>query len=86
MWIKYGAYLEGIHEDEQARAVYKRACEVHCTRKPGVHLAYAGFEERLGNVELAQASLTEFNRRHPNYVAVVLRQISIERRRIAKDE
>lgn len=33
---------------EEARAVYRRACEIHLTNKPNIHMQWATFEERHG--------------------------------------
>lgn len=84
MWIKYANYLEQIGDLAAARAIYKRATGIHCPRKPGIHLAYSAFEEKLGDIETSEAILTEFDRRHPDYISIHLRLISIERRKANK--
>uniref|UniRef100_A0A915DJI4 Pre-mRNA-processing factor 39 n=1 Tax=Ditylenchus dipsaci TaxID=166011 RepID=A0A915DJI4_9BILA len=86
LWIKYATYLESITDVDAARQIYKRASEIHVPRKPGIHLAFSGFEENQGNVDAAIAILSEFDRRHPQYTAINLRQIAIERRRLVKAE
>lgn len=45
--VQYTEYLEAQSVDE-ARAVLKRACEVHLTHKPNIHMRWATFEERHG--------------------------------------
>lgn len=45
--VQYIQYLEPQSVDE-ARAVYRRACEVHLTYKPNIHMQWATFEERHG--------------------------------------
>lgn len=35
---------------EAVRDVYKRACIVHCPKKPGIRLQWAAFEEELGKL------------------------------------
>uniref|UniRef100_A0A183BT97 Suf domain-containing protein n=1 Tax=Globodera pallida TaxID=36090 RepID=A0A183BT97_GLOPA len=86
MWIKFANYLLAIDDNAAARSIYKRATAIHCPRKPGIHLAYSGFEEKQGDVEMASTILSEFDRRHPEYVAVNIRLLAIERRKIAKME
>lgn len=44
---QYAQYLE-LQSLEEARAVYKRACEVHLIYKPNMHMQWAAFEERHG--------------------------------------
>lgn len=41
--------MEASSDDgEAARQIYKRACQVHLTKKANPHLAWAAFEEKLG--------------------------------------
>jgi len=86
LWLKYGSYLESAKDEEGAKKVYKQAADIHCSRKPGIHLAYSAFEESRGNNSSALSILNDFDRRHPNYTAVQLRLIAIERRRLEKEE
>lgn len=72
-------------DEAGARAVFKRASDIHVSRKPGIHLAFSLFEEKHGNIEEAQTILQDFNHRHPNYSAILLRLIAIERRRLVKE-
>lgn len=44
---QYVHYLE-LQSVDEARAVYKRACEIHLTYKPNIHMQWATFEERHG--------------------------------------
>ncbi|KAI6189974.1 hypothetical protein M3Y97_00066500 [Aphelenchoides bicaudatus] len=48
IWIKYAAYYDSIEETDKARDIYKQASEIHCSRKPGIHLAFSAFEEKHG--------------------------------------
>jgi len=47
--FQYGSYLESVKDEEGAKKVYKQAADIHCSRKPGIHLAYSAFEESCGN-------------------------------------
>lgn len=77
--------MDFIGDEAGARNVYKRASEVHVSRKPGIFLAFSLFEEKHGNIEKAQTILQDFNDRHSNYAAILLRLIAIERRRLVKE-
>lgn len=44
---QYIQYLE-LQSVDEARAVYKRACEIHLAYKPNIHMHWATFEERHG--------------------------------------
>ncbi|KAI1720983.1 NRDE-2, necessary for RNA interference domain-containing protein [Ditylenchus destructor] len=86
LWIKYATYLESVNDEESARNIYKKASSIFVPRKAGIHLAFSAFEEKHGNIEAAQAILDAFDRRHPNYTAITLRQLAIERRQQMKEE
>lgn len=45
--LKYAKYLEGF-SIEGVRHVYKKACTIHLTKKPNIHLLWAAFEEQQG--------------------------------------
>lgn len=45
--VQYTQYLESYNVEE-ARAVFKRACEIHLTRRPNICMQWATFEERHG--------------------------------------
>lgn len=45
--VQYTRYLESQNVEE-ARAVFKRACEIHLTRRPNIYMQWATFEERHG--------------------------------------
>lgn len=77
--------MDFIGDEAGARNIYKSASEVHVSRKPGIYLAFSLFEEKHNNIEEAQTILQDFNHRHPNYSAISLRLIAIERRRLAKE-
>lgn len=56
---------------DEARAVYKRACEIHLTYKPNIHMQWATFEERHGTNTLYEPSfemLNVSNRSFPAYI------------------
>lgn len=48
LWLKYAKFQEESKNMEAAREVYSRACTIHLPKKPGIHLTWAGFEERQG--------------------------------------
>lgn len=47
---QYIQYVEPQSVDE-ARALYRRACEIHLPHKPNIHMHWATFEERHGTME-----------------------------------
>ncbi|KAI6186544.1 hypothetical protein M3Y98_00144200 [Aphelenchoides besseyi] len=86
MWIKHAAYYDSQNEIERARAIYREAVDVHCTRKPGIYLAFSAFEEKHGDLSSSLDCLNDFDRRHPGYVAIAMRKIHVDRRRLAKEK
>ncbi|XP_041845315.1 pre-mRNA-processing factor 39 [Melanotaenia boesemani] len=78
-WTRYIQYLEPQSVDE-ARAVYKRACEVHLTYKPNIHMQWATFEERHGNSTEARRVLVALEKSMPGLAIVRLRRVALERR------
>uniref|UniRef100_A0A8C5SX44 Pre-mRNA-processing factor 39 n=1 Tax=Laticauda laticaudata TaxID=8630 RepID=A0A8C5SX44_LATLA len=78
-WIKYIRYLEN-HSIAGARSVFQRACCYHLPRKPNIHLLWAAFEEKQGEVEEARRILKTFEDYVPGLVMVRLRRVSLERR------
>lgn len=63
-----------------ARSVFQRACGYHLPRKPNIHLLWAAFEEKQGNVEEARRILRCFEEVVPGLAMVRLRRVSLERR------
>ncbi|XP_051632061.1 LOW QUALITY PROTEIN: pre-mRNA-processing factor 39-like, partial [Manacus candei] len=86
-WIKYTRYLES-RTVPGARSVFQRACGFHLPRKPNIHLLWAAFEEKQGNVEEARRILRGFEAVVPGLAMVRLRRVSLERRhgRVAEAE
>ncbi|KAK5853161.1 hypothetical protein PBY51_006976 [Eleginops maclovinus] len=78
-WTKYAKYLEGYSTDG-VRHVYKKACTIHLTKKPAIHLLWAAFEEQQGNVEEARDILKSLEAAVPGLAMVRLRRVSLERR------
>ncbi|KAJ0061246.1 hypothetical protein NL108_013919 [Boleophthalmus pectinirostris] len=78
-WIKYAKYLESYSTDG-VRHVYKKACTVHLTKKPTIHLLWAAFEEQQGEVEEARSILQSLESIIPGLAVVRLRRVSLERR------
>ncbi|XP_069738450.1 pre-mRNA-processing factor 39-like [Phaenicophaeus curvirostris] len=78
-WIKYTKYLEN-HTVTGARSVFQRACGYHLPRKPNIHLLWAAFEEKQGNLDEARRILRCFEEVMPGLAMVRLRRVSLERR------
>ncbi|XP_015240131.1 PREDICTED: pre-mRNA-processing factor 39-like [Cyprinodon variegatus] len=78
-WTRYIQYLEPQSVDE-ARAVYRRACEVHLPNKPNIHMQWATFEERHGNLTEARRILEALEKSVPGLAVVRIRRAALERR------
>ncbi|KAF7707505.1 pre-mRNA-processing factor 39 [Silurus meridionalis] len=78
-WDKYTRYLEP-RSLEEARSVYRRACEIHLPYKHSFHLQWAMFEERNGNSLEAQRILEALEKTMPGLAMVRLRRVGLERR------
>ncbi|KAK2849032.1 hypothetical protein Q5P01_008866 [Channa striata] len=78
-WTRYIQYLEPQSVDE-ARAVYRRACEIHLTNKPNIHMHWATFEERHGDLTEARRVLEALEKNLPGLAVVRLRRAALERR------
>ncbi|XP_062456799.1 uncharacterized protein LOC134154132 isoform X3 [Rhea pennata] len=77
--FNYTRYLEN-HTVAGARSVFQRACGYHLPRKPNIHLLWAAFEEKQGNLEEARRILRCFEEVVPGLAMVRLRRVSLERR------
>ncbi|XP_048455571.1 pre-mRNA-processing factor 39 isoform X2 [Rhincodon typus] len=84
-WIKYAKYMEN-HSSEAVRHVYSRACTVHLSKKPMVHLLWAAFEEQQGNINEARRILKMLEESVSGLAMVRLRRVSLERRHGNMDE
>ncbi|KAL7992828.1 hypothetical protein Chor_017084 [Crotalus horridus] len=78
-WIKYAKYMEN-HSIEGVRHVYSRACTIHLSKKPMVHLLWAAFEEQQGNINEARRILKIFEENVSGLAMIRLRRVSLERR------
>lgn len=78
-WLKYARYIER-HSIDAARVVYRRACNIHLTKKPSIHLMWSAFEESQGNHDEAWEILSNLEKNNPGLAMVALRRISLERR------
>ncbi|KAM9850353.1 pre-mRNA-processing factor 39 isoform 2-T2 [Aulostomus maculatus] len=78
-WNRYIQYLEPW-SPEEARAVYRRACEIHLTYRPNIHLQWATFEERHGDLSEARRVLEALEKSLPGLAVVRLRRAALERR------
>ncbi|XP_033625422.1 pre-mRNA-processing factor 39-like isoform X4 [Asterias rubens] len=78
-WMKYAKYLEP-HSIEGVSSVYRRACNIHLPRKPSIHLRWAAFEEKQGNMNIAKEVLKKLEENLPELIMVTLERVSLERR------
>ncbi|NXS71599.1 PRP39 factor, partial [Pandion haliaetus] len=78
-FLQYTKYLEN-HTVTGARSVFQRACGYHLPRKPNIHLLWAAFEEKQGNLDEARRILRCFEEVVPGLAMVRLRRVSLERR------
>ncbi|XP_037085109.1 pre-mRNA-processing factor 39-like isoform X2 [Pollicipes pollicipes] len=81
-WLKYIRYLESQDpvDPDLIRSVYERACWTHLPKKPTIHMLWATFEEKQGDLERA----SEVVERLSALVAaleVTQRRINLARRR-----
>ncbi|KAJ3587611.1 hypothetical protein NHX12_011208 [Muraenolepis orangiensis] len=79
LWTRYVQYLEP-QSVEEARAVYRRACLVHLTHKHTLHMHWATFEERHGDLSEARRVLEALEATLPGLASVRLRRAGLERR------
>uniref|UniRef100_A0A4W5NHB0 Si:ch211-114c17.1 n=1 Tax=Hucho hucho TaxID=62062 RepID=A0A4W5NHB0_9TELE len=84
-WTKYVQYLEPQSLDE-ARGVFRRACEIHLAHKHTMHLQWATFEERHGDLTEARRVLESLETSIPGLAMVRLRRAGLERRAGRLDE
>ncbi|KAG8223234.1 hypothetical protein J437_LFUL003585 [Ladona fulva] len=82
-WIRFVRHLEAMGEDmvEKVRDVYFRACTIHHTKKPTLHLYWAAFEESQENYAKSAEILMNLEKIMPNLLQVAYRLINLERRR-----
>ncbi|KAL0973872.1 hypothetical protein UPYG_G00212260 [Umbra pygmaea] len=78
-WTRYIQYLEP-QSLEEARAVFRRACEIHLAHKHTMHLQWATFEERHGDLNEARRVLEQLESSVPGLAMVRLRRAGLERR------
>ncbi|CAN9515050.1 unnamed protein product [Ophioblennius macclurei] len=78
-WTRYIQYLEPQSVDE-ARAAYRRACRIHLPSKPNIHMQWATFEERNGDLSEARRVLEVLEKNLPGLAIVRLRRAALERR------
>ncbi|XP_028816066.1 pre-mRNA-processing factor 39 isoform X3 [Denticeps clupeoides] len=78
-WTKYVQYLEP-HGLDDTRTVFRRACEIHLPHKHSIHLQWATFEERYGNLQEARRILQALEQALPGLAVVRLRRVGLERR------
>ncbi|XP_056328556.1 pre-mRNA-processing factor 39 isoform X1 [Danio aesculapii] len=78
-WNRYVHYLApwGL---EEVRNVYRRACQIHLPYKHSIHLQWALFEEKHGNISEAQRILESLELSMPGLAAVRLGRVGLERR------
>ncbi|XP_075426044.1 pre-mRNA-processing factor 39-like isoform X2 [Ascaphus truei] len=84
-WLAYVRYMEG-HSVDAARSIFQRVCQIHLPLKPSVHLQWAAFEEKHGQLESARAILRDLEQALPGLAIARLRRVSLERRSGHLDE
>ncbi|XP_034112474.1 pre-mRNA-processing factor 39 isoform X1 [Drosophila albomicans] len=90
-WLKMLRYLESLSDQSPevlqiTREVYRRACCIHHTDKPSLHLMWAAFEELQRNFDGAAEVLERIEQRCPHLLQIAYRRINVERRRGALDK
>jgi len=65
---------------EIVRDIYKRACIVHCPRKPSIRLQWAAFEEELGNQQESRLLIQHVLHWFPDHLEAKLALLELERR------
>lgn len=79
-WLKYAHFLEEARP-ELASSVYRKACTIHLSKKPQIHLSWAAYEELQGNLDTAREALDHIEKSMPGLISVTLRRVGLERRR-----
>lgn len=84
-WLKLLHYLERQPSEpeivEKLRDVFERACVIHHTNKPTLHMLWSAFEEQHGNGDKAAEILENLEKVCPNVLQIAYRRINLERRR-----
>lgn len=78
-WTRYIRYLEPKSVDE-TRNVFHRACKVHLTNQPNIHMLWATFEERHNDLNEARRILEDLEKKIPGLAVLRLRRAALERR------
>lgn len=78
-WTRYIRYLETRSADETQR-VFQRACKIHLTNQPNIHMLWATFEERHGDIAEARRILEDLEKTLPGLAVIRLRRAALERR------
>ncbi|CAL8100667.1 unnamed protein product [Orchesella dallaii] len=65
---------------ETVRDIYKRACIIHCAKKPVIRLQWAAFEEELGNVAESRKLIQHVLQWFPHFLDGKLQLLDLERR------
>jgi len=79
-WKNYIHYLESKNDEAAAREVFIRATTIFLKRRPKVHVAYALFEEKYGNIESARDAYNNIRDKQPANLEVVIKSANFERR------
>lgn len=78
-WTRYIRYLEPKNVEDTRRA-FQRACKVHLTNQPNIHMLWATFEERHGDIYEARRILENLEKTVPGLAVLRLRRAALERR------
>lgn len=83
-WLKLIRYLESQNNpslEDVTRDAFERACTIHHTDKPSLHLMWSAFEELHNNFDKAAKILINIENVCPNLLQIAYRRINLERRR-----
>ncbi|XP_028396326.1 pre-mRNA-processing factor 39-like isoform X2 [Dendronephthya gigantea] len=79
-WQRFASYME-VHDCvDGCRGVFERGCYIHLQNKPNLHLSWAAFEEKHGNVQKAREILEKLDNVLPGLVHIKLCRANLERR------
>lgn len=84
-WTRYIRYLEPKNMND-TRHVFQRACKFHLTKQPNIHMLWATFEERHGDIAEARRILEDLEKTVPGLAVLRLRRAALERRAGQQDK
>lgn len=78
-WEKYIEYIEP-RDQNAARKVFLRACNIHQIKKYKINLAWATFEEHNKNYTQAADILSSIDKNFPGMIMITMRRVGLARR------